>query len=420
VVIERLYDRTYAATREDGFRVLVEEVPGSRSASIGVWVNVGSRDDPAGAAGMAHFLEHLLFKGTTTRDSEAISREIDSVGGHLNAATGKETTFYYADLPAEGIATALDLLSDLVLHPAFEPEKIELERTVVLEEIRGHEDDPEQSAFDRFAAGLWAGEHPLSRPILGASGAIERVERAQIAEHHRLYYRPGRMVLVASGAVDHGRFLEDAERLFPPSESPAEGGLERIPPVLSPGRRHHERLTGQTHVYLGLPGSRADDEDRLPLEVANAILGDGTGSRLFRAIREDRGLAYAVGSGVTRYTDGGFWLTYAAVAPPVTERVIDLIKSELRSLAGSLQGEEIALAKARLRGAFILGLESNAARAARLGAAAIEEREILSPDAVLAKLDAVGKDDIYRVLSRFNRPDMANLTTVGPTNTTSR
>jgi len=414
VVVSRLYDRTYAAEREDGFRALVEEVPGSRSVSVGVFANVGSRDDPEITPGLAHFIEHLLFKGTTTRDPEAISREIDAVGGHLNAATGKETTFYYADLPAEGISVALDLLSDIVLHPAFEPEKIELERTVVLEEIRGHDDDPEQSAFDRFAAGLWEGGHPLSRPILGEGEAIRQTKRDEIASHHSLYYHPERMVLVAAGAVDHDRFFADADRLFPVSGSPAEGVAERTPPVLSPGRSHHDRPTGQTHIYLGLPGPRADDDDRLPFEVANAILGDGTGSRLFRAIREDRGLAYAVGSGVTRYTDAGFWLTYAAVAPRVTERVIDLIQRELESLPASLKEEEIALAKARLRGSFILGLESNATRAARLGSAAIEGREILSPDDILARLDAIDKEDIARVLARFNRPEMANLTTVGP------
>jgi len=414
VVINRLYERTYAATRQDGFRVLVEEVPGSRSVSIGVWVKVGSRDDPADAPGLAHFLEHLLFKGTTSRDSEAISREIDAVGGHLNGATGKEATFYYADLPAEGMPVAIDLLSDLVLHPALDPEKIELERTVVLEEIRGHEDDPEESAFDRFAASLWEGEHPLSRPILGSSNAIARVGREEIAEHHLLHYRPGRMVLVACGAVDHGEVFEAADRLFPLDRDPLESGPVRTPPLLRPGRWHHERPTAQTHIYLGLPGPKARDDDRLPLEVANAVLGDGTGSRLFRAIRENRGLAYAVGSGVTRYTDGGFWLTYAAVAPPVAERVIDLIRGELLSLKKTLKDDEIALAKARLRGSFILGLESNATRAARLGSAAIEGREILSPDEILAKLDRIGEDDIARVLSRFNRPEMMNLATVGP------
>jgi len=415
LVAESLYDRAYTARLENGLRIFVEEDPRSRSVSVGTWIKVGGRDDPAEFPGLSHFIEHLAFKGSKTRDAAQISREIDSVGGNLNAATGRESTVFYADAPAEGLGTAIDLLSDLVQSPAFDPEKIELERTVVLDEIRGHEDDPESSAFDLFIDGVWAGTHPLSRSVLGAAEAVGTAPETEIVAHYQRNYRPEGMVVAACGAIDVGAFVDGVAALYEASVGPSSDCESRSAPTFSIGRTHHNRKTGQTHIYFALPGSTATDPDRYPLEVLNVLLGDGTSSRLFRAIREDRGLAYSVGSTVLRYSDAGLWMIYAGTAPKHAAEVREEIERELERLReAGIDEVELSLAKARLRGLFILGMESNANRAMRLGTAAISGREILSPDEVLSDLDAVGLSDIDRVLNRFLVMEKLHLTTVGP------
>ncbi len=417
MVGKTLYAGARSIKLENGLRILAEEVPQSRSVSVGVWINVGSRDDPDHAAGLAHFLEHLMFKGTTTRSALRVSQEIDSVGGFLDAATGKESTFFYADVPDDGLAKATDLLLDLVFHPAFAPDKIDLERNVVLEEIRGYDDDPEQRAFDQFVEGLWADHHPLSRAVLGTRASMESATRDDVVDFHRTFYQPSNMVIAAAGAIDIDAFFADIERRVPRTStevSPRAG--RRTPPSFQTLRAHHVQPTGQTHIYLGLPGPVSSDPNRYPLELANAVLGDGTSSRMFIAIREERGLAYAVQSAVSRFSDAGFWLSYAAVAPDTADAVVALLVGELDRLRSEpVPEEELALAKSRLRGSLILGLESNAHRAMRLGNAALSEREILSPDAILAKLAAVDADDVSAAVERYNQPGNVNLVTVGPT-----
>jgi predicted Zn-dependent peptidase len=415
LVTRGLYEGAYEAKLENGLRILVEEVPQSRSVSVGIWVRAGSRDDPHDALGIAHFIEHLAFKGTTRRDAGAISREIDAVGGHLNAATGKESTFYYADVPAAGLSTAVDVLADLVLHPRFDADQIELERNVVLEEIRGHLDDPEQSAYDLFAAGLWDDGHPLSRSVLGTQEAIAGATRSTVASHHAQYYRPENTVLVACGAVKARDLVDQANGLFMSGEAPKDATERRSAAILHPGRRHHERPTGQTHVYFGLAGPRSSDDDRFPLEVVNSVLGDGPSSRLFRSVREDRGLAYAVASSVTCYADCGLWLIYAGVAPKTVSQVIGLVSAEFERLRTEpIPEDELELAKSKLRGHLILGLETNGNRAVRLATAAMHRRKILSPDDLLARLDRVDQEETQRVIARYLRPDVVSLTTVGP------
>ena len=420
MVIETVYPGAHQTTLDNGLRILIEEAPQSLSVSVGIWLNVGSRDDDPKAPGMAHLIEHLLFKGTHTRDAVQISREIDSVGGYLNAATAKETTFYYADVPADGLSTAVELLVDLVRNPSFEADKIELERSVVLEEIRGHKDDPEQSAYDHFVDALWKDGHPLTKMILGTAESITHVDRETIRAYHQGHYRPENMVLVASGAVDPQQLVDQVAELFasaPESDPsvPRTGGSLRQAPVFNPGVSHHVQETGQTHMYLALPGVSASDPGRYALEVVNAVLGDGTSSRLFQSIREERGLAYNVGSMLTRYTDAGVWLTYAAVAPRAAKEVVDLASNELRRLRSEpLPDDEVALARARLRGSFVLSLESNANRAMRLGSAAVGNREILSPRDVLARLDSVTDEDLEEAIRTFVNFDAMKLVTVGP------
>ncbi len=415
-MIRELYEGAHEAKLGSGLRILVEEVPQSRSVSVGLWVRVGSRDDSPDAAGIAHFIEHLAFKGTKTRDAARISREIDAVGGNLNAATGRESTVYYVDAPADGLTTALDLLADLTTHPAFTPESLELERTVVLDEIRGHNEDPESFAFDRFIESVWGDDNALSRTILGTPLSVERISRDDVMTHHRRHYRPSEMVVVAAGAVVVEPFVEAvaAHLGTEDSVSPFQG-LPRTRPSFHQVGRRLVRDGGQSHLHFALPGPPAFDRDRYVLDVINTAYGDGTSSRLFRAIREDRGLAYAVGSTLIRYTDAGLWLAYASSSPVHVQRVQALVVSELEHLAArGLDEEEFNLAKARLRGLFVLGLESNGHRAMRLGTAAMSNREILSPEEVLSRLDAVTADDVNTAIERFVRPDNLHITTVGP------
>ncbi|HDJ30288.1 MAG TPA: insulinase family protein [Candidatus Acetothermia bacterium] len=413
-MIESLYPGAFRATLENGLTVIGEEVPSSLSVSVGVWIRVGSRDDPPDRPGLAHFLEHLLFKGTKRRDATRISEEIDAVGGYINGATGKESTFYYADVPADGLPVAIDVLSDLVQHPAFDPAEVEKERGVILEEIRAHDDDPDQYGYDLFVSNLWKDSHPLSRPVLGTRATIRDVSVEEIAAFHRRYYRPANMVVVGCGALNREGFVELVARHF--SAAPAESvSLDRTPPQLNPGRNRHPREIGQVQLYFGLPGSTAGAEDRFPLEIVNTVLGGGMSSRLFRLIREERGLAYAVTSSVVRYSDAGAWIIYAGTAPKNVGTVTDITLTELERLRREgISTEELARAKAKLRGHLVLGLETNAGKASRLGDAAINGREILSPQEIVRRVDGIGQEDIARVLEQFVRPEVINLAAIGP------
>jgi len=410
-----LYEGAFTTTLTSGLQVLVEEIPSSRCVSVGIWVRAGSRDDPPHRKGLAHFLEHLLFKGTATRDAAQIAREIDAIGGHLNGATGKESSFYYAEVPADGLPAAVDVLADLVQHPAFVSAQLDRERGVVLEEIRGRDDDPEQVAFDLFIAGLWEKAHPLAWPVLGARQTIEEALREEIVQHHHRFYRPDNMVLVACGAVQAKSLFERAERLFDKSAQPS-SPPGRIAPQMQSGRTVHERDTGQTHLYFGFPGTAAADEDRIPLEVVNSVLGDGMSSRLFRIVREERGLVYVITSSASHYSDAGSWIVYAGVAPNNVAEVIHITHNEFACLKGdgAIRADELALAKAKLRGNLVLSLETDANRMVRLGSAVVTGREILSPDALVRRLEAVSAEDVARVVDRFARPESLNLAVIGP------
>ena len=415
MLVRKLYANTCEATLDNGLRILVEEVPQSRSVSTGIWIRAGSRDDPVNQSGLAHFIEHVAFKGSPTRDARAISHEIDAVGGQLNAATAKEITFYYADIPADGLATALDILADLSLHPKFDPADIDLERNVILEEIRGHEDDPEQMAYDLFSQGLWANRHPFSRSVVGTKPDIESVQPADIRAFHRALYQPDGMILAVCGAVDAKDVIRLAEEFFGVEAAHERHVPQRTGPVFQTVTAHHERPTGMTHIYVGTDGPNAAHDDRIPLEVVNSILGDGTSSRLFHAIRETRGLAYAVTSHINSFSDGGLWLIYAGVTPKNCETVVELIHTEFdRLLSKPIPEDELDLAKAKLRGHLILGLEANAHRASRLANAVLQQRDILSSDELLARLDAVTCDSAHEVLLKYLQPERLNIATVGP------
>ena len=402
------------ATLDNGMRVLVEEVPHSRSVSAGLWVRVGSRDDPADRSGISHFIEHMLFKGTPTRSAKEISRQIDALGGQINGATGKESTFYYAEAPASGLREVLEIISDIAQHPEFSSVELERERGVVLEEIRGRDDDPEQQAYDLFTAGLWQNGHPLTRPVLGERETIEGLSRDDLTSFHARFYTPDNMILVLCGAADTENVIDMASQLFNGSHKERSGSSRRSP-ILKGDRSTHTRDTGQTHIYIGLPAPDAKNNDRFAAEVVNTILGGGMSSRLFVHVREEQGLAYAVSSSVMSYSDAGVWLTYAGIAPQNVDRTLEILLEEIDTLhRDGVQQDELDLARAKLRGNFILDLESNINRMARLGGAAAADSEILSPDELIKRIDDVTIDDARRIIDTYVDLNRMNITVVGP------
>ncbi|MCD5417172.1 insulinase family protein [Candidatus Bipolaricaulota bacterium] len=419
-MIKSLYPGTFAATLENGIRVITEAIPTAKSVSLGVWIRAGSRDDLPCNAGMAHFIEHLLFKGTKKHDALAISRAIDSVGGFINGATTKEYTCYWIDVPADGLDFAVDLLIEMIKDPLFAAEEIERERKVVFEEIKGMNDDPQQVAFNLFSAGLWQERHPLSSPVLGSRETIAHIDRDAIVDFYQRLYSPDNMVIAACGALDHNRFIERVALLFNGIENNAIGHTRR-PPQIRMDHNRHRRDTAQSHIYVALPGFAVGDQDRFALEALITVFGSGMSSRLFRIIREERAIAYDVGSLLNLYSDGGAVVTYAALSPQKVDETIEIILREIEQLSrDGISAQELHLVKTKLKGNFTLSLEAHSNRMARLGARACIGNEILSPEQVIDKLDNLTLADIGQVIDRViganqrTLLEKINLTVVGP------
>jgi predicted Zn-dependent peptidase len=356
-----------------GMRVVTESVPGVRSASVGVWIGVGSRNEALEQAGAAHYLEHLLFKGTGRRNAADIAQEIDAVGGELNAFTGKEHTCFYAHVLDADLPLAVDLLADVVTAATFAPEHVELERAVVLEEIAMRADDPEDLLGEVFDTALYGG-HPLGRPVIGSEESVRMMTRARLRGFWRRHYVPSRMVVAAAGNVSHERVVELVEACFPPAsdEPVAAASHGRAGPAealtIPGGLVLHRDDTEQAHLMLGVPGLARRDPRRPALEVLNAALGGGLSSRLFQRIREERGLAYSVYSGVTCYTDTGQLTVYAGCQPSRLSDVVALARQVIAEVAADgLSEAEVIRAKGALRGGLVLGLEDTASRMQRIG-----------------------------------------------------
>ncbi|MFN0089107.1 MAG: M16 family metallopeptidase [Acidimicrobiales bacterium] len=382
-----------------GVTVITEHVPGARSASLGVWVRVGSRDEPAGAAGASHFLEHLLFKGTERLDARSIAVAVDAVGGEMNAYTAKEYTAFYMRVPAGAAEQALDLLTEVVAAPAFRPAEVEAERQVILEELSMNEDTPDDLVHTRLFEALFP-DHPLGWEVLGSAETIEAMSGADIAGFFREHYHPANLVVAAAGAVDHDWVLERAAARFGASE----GGdrPRRSPPAAPPLRRVVERRpTEQAHLALGWRAFDHHDEDRYALQVLNQALGGGLSSRLFQEIRERRGLAYSVYSAPTSYSDSGALSVYVGTAPERVQQVLTLITEVVEAIRGEgLTAEELRTAVGFLEGSLLLGLEDTASRMSRLAGGEALRGRVIAVDEYLAGLRAVTLTDAARVAER--------------------
>jgi predicted Zn-dependent peptidase len=390
--------------------VVTEYLPSVRSVALGIWVGVGSRDEDELHAGATHYLEHLLFKGTSKRSALEISAAMDAVGGELNAFTAKEYTCYYARVLDADLPLAIDVLSDMVTASLIQPKDVDAERNVVLEEIAMNEDDPSDSVHEAFTQQLF-GDTPLGRPILGTVDSINAITRDQINEHYRACYTPPHLVVAAAGSLDHEAVVASVRAAFAPvlgdfgGSQPAAprlrgaGGLwDGYGPAAGSGVKLVSRPIEQANLVLGCEGLSRTDDRRFALGVLNAALGGGMSSRLFQEVREKRGLAYSVYSFTSQHADTGLWGIYVGCLPSKADEVLSICTAEVaKILADGLTDAELDRGKGQVRGGIVLGLEDPSSRMTRLGKSELVYPNLEPVDDVLAAIDAVTHDDIHAV-----------------------
>jgi predicted Zn-dependent peptidase len=387
-----------------GLRVITEEMPGARSASVGIWAAVGSRDETASLSGATHFLEHLLFKGTDRRSALDISAELDAVGGELNAFTGKEYTCYHARVLDGDLPLAIDVLCDMVTSSLMPPEEVDSERSVILEEIAMHDDDPDDVVHDAFVSSLY-GDTPLGRPITGTVDTINALSRRQIVGHYRRRYTADNLVVSAAGQLGHAEVVRMVRTAF--ARAGALGDPDRAPTAMRsasrrarthPGTRVLERPTELASFVLGVPSYPRDDPRRYALGVLNAAVGGGTSSRLFQEVRERRGLAYTIYSFASQYVDGGYFAVVGGSMPDRLSDVLAICRDELAKVAASgITIDELQRGKGQLRGGLVLGLEDSSARMTRLGKSEVVPGGLRTIDQTVSAIDAVTVDDVHAV-----------------------
>ena len=398
---------------DNGVIVATEAMPQLRSVSIGVWVKGGSRLETDGAIGISHFIEHLLFKGTKSRSAADIAREIDGVGGQLNAFTDKEYVGFYAKVLDRHLALGFELLADIVLNPTFPRAEVERERNVIFEEIAMVEDSPSELVQDLFLEQFWSG-HPLGRPIAGTRSSVARIKRADVERFFRMNYTAASTVVTVAGNIRHRRVQELARRHF--SALRAGTSVETGPRPEVRGSRHSRRKPNleQTHLCLGTISPAALEEDRFAVHVLSTILGGGMSSRLFQNIRERRGLVYSIYSSLNLYRDAGALVIYAAMAADNAPRVVELTCKEIRALKEKLvPDEELERAKDNIKDSMLLSLESSGSRMTHLAHQQIYYGRIYTVEETMRSIDRVGRRDLRRLANRIFDPGFLTMTALG-------
>jgi predicted Zn-dependent peptidase len=398
---------------DSGITVVTERMTEVRSVSAGFWFDVGGRDEPDELAGTSHFLEHLLFKGTPTRSAKDIADTFDAVGGDINAFTGKEYTCFYSRVIDDDLQMALDVLCDMMTSSVLDPNELESERRVILEEIAMHEDAPDELVHDLFQRSMW-GTHNLGRPVLGFNETISKVTRDQVMEYWNSGYSPRNLVVAAAGHVDHDALVDKVEELFSRSD-----GQKTIrtgpPPASNSGVSVHRRPTEQAHIVVGTVGLARNHPDRHALAVLDTVLGGGMSSRLFQEVREKRGLAYSVYSYRSLFSDTGTFAVYAGTTPQNSQTVIDIIMSEVGSiLTEGITEAELQRAKGHVKGALVLSAEDPGSRMNRLGKQQLTTGEILSVDELIERFERIEMEDVRRVAESLLGPQRFQVTVVGP------
>jgi predicted Zn-dependent peptidase len=397
---------------DSGIRVVTENVPSVRSIALGFWVGVGSRDEQWEEAGISHFLEHLLFKGTQRLTAEQIAQLFDAFGADVNAATSKETTVLYAHFLDQHLEQAFGVLCDMLLRSTYRD--MNAEREVVLEEIAMYEDEPQDKVHDVLSEAIF-GDHPLGRPVIGRGEVIERVTIEEVAGYHDARYRPAKIVVAAAGNLEHDGIVALSERGLSVDSPDGDVPLQAGSPENQTGRvAFQTKETEQYHICLGGVGIPRNDERRYSLSVLDAVLGGATSSRLFQEVREKRGLAYAIYSWVSQYHDTGQLGIYVGTRQENVREALDVIGAEFHKLQQeAVTDEELVRAREHVKGRIVLSMESTANRMHRLGRSVLTGTPLLSPDEVIARLDAVDRQQLQALAQEFYRPESFSAAAIG-------
>ncbi|BBK34530.1 putative Zn-dependent peptidase [Stella humosa] len=397
-------------TLPGGLRVATDRMDGVATVSLGVYIDAGARHEPAPINGVAHFLEHMAFKGTERRSARAIAEEIEAVGGHLNAYTAREQTAYYAKVLKDDVPLALDILSDILLHSTFDQSEFDRERSVILQEIGQAEDTPDDIVFDHFQATAYP-DQAMGRPVLGTVETVSALPRTALVDYMAANYHGPDMVVSAAGAVDHDRIVELATAAF--------AGIPGTPAAKAEaghyvgGDFREERDLEQIHLVVGFPGVSYTDPDHHAFQVLATILGGGMSSRLFQEIREKRGLAYSIYAFSSSFHDGGIFGVYAGTGEKDVKELLPVLCDEVMAIGGKLEPGELARAKAQLRASLLMSRESTSARAEHLAHQLLVHGGHIPTEDTLAKLEAVDADAVARVARRLHQAP-PTLTAMGP------
>ena len=402
----------------NGVRVLSEAIPYVKSVALGIWIGTGSRLEEDSNHGVSHFIEHLMFKGTKNRTAKDIAETVDAVGGQLNAFTAKEHTCYYIKVIDSHLDLGMDILGDMLLNSKFDPEDINREREVVIEEINMYEDSPDELVHDIHLDKIWSG-HVLGRNILGTAASVSQLDVSKIRDYYYSHYTADNLVIAGAGNLSHETLVDLANKYFG-HLSGIKKFPEQTPPVLTPTRWIHFKDTEQVHLCLGTASVPQNSPDLYTAHILNNILGGGISSRLFQSIREERGLAYSVYSYQTNYSDGGLFTVYAGTRPSNTNQVLELIVESLSDIKrNGITSLELSRAKEQLKGGLLLGLESSSSRMSRIGKLEITLGKYIHLDEVVRRIEKVTLEDLSRMANELFCADKLCLTILGPVKETS-
>ncbi len=397
----------------NGLTIITEQMTHLRSISIGIWIKSGSRDEDLARNGIAHFIEHMVFKGTESRSAEAIAREVDSIGGNLDAFTSKEYICFSIKVLDEHLPIAMDLLADMVLRPTFAGDDITKERGVILEEIKMDEDNPDYLVFEIFSDNFWK-NHPLGKPILGTRDTVKKFDPAVVREWYKRFFHPSNMIIAAAGNVDHKAFADVVGRYFADLAPGTDGHYEKAPVVDPKIILKNKKSLEQVQICLGVPAHGITHSDRYVGYLLNTVLGGGMSSRLFQNIREQRGMAYSIGSDITSYRDTGCYSVYAGTSLTNANKAIQLTMEEFKKMRTEpLCEEELNRAKAQMKGGMMLGLESSGARMSSLARAEMFFGTYEALDQRIARIDAVTAEQVQAMAQDLFKTEQVAVTVLG-------